>query len=120
MQNVEIDTPPAVFVVVMREALIARDIEMIIRDLRTEARVVLARTPDEATAAVPAGRIAAAFVQMDVGDFVSTELSRRVASDGGRTVLVGLEATTALPVGWSALPFPFSGDDVTSLLTASC
>ncbi len=117
MQNVEVDKPPAIFLVVMREVLIARDIEMIIRDLRIEAQVVLTRTLDEATAAVPAGRIEAAFVQMDVGDFVSTELSRRVATDGGRTVLVGLEATTVLPDGWSALPFPFSGDDVTSLLT---
>ena len=95
MQNVEVDKPPAIFLVVMREVLIARDIEMIIRDLRIEAQVVLACTLDEATAAVPAGRIEAAFVQMDVGDFVSTELSRRVATDGGRTVLVGLEATRA-------------------------
>ena len=117
MQNVEVEKPLGVFVVVVREVLIARDIEMSIRDLWAEAQIVPARTAQDALAAVPAGPIKAAFVEMDVTEFGSTELGRRVAADGGRTVLVGHEATTALPEGWTALPFPFSGEDVTALLT---
>lgn len=120
MQTLNANSPQAVVVVILREFLVARDIEMIIRNCWAEARVILARTLDEAAAAVPTGRIKAAFVQMDAEDFAASDLSRRVASDGGQTVLVGLEAAELLPQGWAALPFPFADRHVTDLLTGVC
>ena len=109
-----------VFVVVLREWLVARDIEMIIRGIATEARVILARTLDEALAAIPPGRIKAAFVQADAHDFARSDLGLRVAKDGGRTVLVGVDPVKGLPEGWAELPFPFAEQDVSALLVAGC
>ena len=117
MQPVENCSPPKVFVLVLREFLVARDIEMIIRNLWAEALVILARTLDEAVAAMPTGRIMAAFVQMDAQAFAASDFSQRVASDGGQTVLVGLEPEDALPQGWENLPFPFAERDVSDLLS---
>jgi hypothetical protein len=111
-------TPEPVFVVVLREFLVARDIEMIIRNIVAEARVILARTLDEAVAAMPQGRIKAAFVQVEAGDFAQSELGRRVATDGGRTVLVGVDPGAGVPAGWTALAFPFAESDVSALLAA--
>ena len=116
MQTVKECSPPAVVVVVLRDFLVARDIEMIIRDLWTEALVILARTLEDAAAAIPTGRIMAAFVQMDAKAFAASDFSQRVTLDGGRTVLVGLEPEDALPQGWAALPFPFAQGDVSALL----
>jgi hypothetical protein len=107
-----------VFVVVLRELLVARDIEMIIRSIAAEARVILARTLDEALAATPPGPIKAAFVQAEAEDFAQSSLGRRVATDGGRTVLVGGEPRKTLPAGWAELPFPFAERDVSALLIA--
>ncbi len=111
-------TPEPVFVIVVREWLVAQDIEMIIRGIASEALVVLARSLDEAVAAMPLGRIKAAFVQADVEVFVESDLGRRVANDGGRTVLVGVDAVNGLPDGWAELPFPFAESDVSALLIA--
>lgn len=118
MQKVCDGAPEPVFVVVLREFLVARDIEMIIRDIVVEARVILARTLDEALAAMPQGRIKAAFVQVEAQDFAQSELCRRVATDGGRTVLVGTNEATGLPAGWVELPFPFAQSDVSAVLAA--
>jgi hypothetical protein len=118
MQNLCDRSPDPVFVVVLREFLVARDIEMIIRGMAAEARVILARTLDEAIAAMPQGRIKAAFVQVDPQDFAQSALGQRVATDGGRTVLVGIESGVGLPKGWAELPFPFAESDVSALLAA--
>ncbi len=120
MRNTCEGTPDPVFVVVLREWLIARDIEMIIRGIATEARIILARTLDEAVAAMPQGRIKAAFVQADAHDFARSDLGRRVATDGGRTVLVGVDPVKGLPEGWAELPYPFAERDVSALLVADC
>jgi hypothetical protein len=116
MQTCDDNDPQALFVVILREFLVARDIEMIIRSFCSEARVILARTLDDAMAALPSGRIRAAFIQMDPKIFSETEFSQRVASDGGRTVLVGLDVDEAVPTGWATLRFPFAEHDVSALL----
>jgi hypothetical protein len=116
MQTLDDNDPQAVFVVILREFLVARDIEMIIRDFCSDARVVLARTLDDAMAALPSGKIRAAFIQMDAKAFSDSEFSQRVASDGGRTVLVGLDVDEAVPKGWATLRFPFVEQDVSALL----
>lgn len=118
MQNLCDRSPDPLFVVVLREFLVARDIEMIIRGKAAEARIILARTLDEATAAMPHGKIKAAFVQVDPQDFVRSSLGQRVATDGGRTVLVGIEPGSGVPKGWAELPFPFAESDVSALLSA--
>ncbi|TAG13245.1 MAG: hypothetical protein EAZ40_14970 [Rhodobacterales bacterium] len=116
MQNLSNRSSDPLFVVVLREFLVARDIEMIIRGMAAEARIILARTLDEAIAAMPQGRIRAAFVQIDPQDFARSSLGQRVETDGGRPVLVGVEPGDRVPKGWAELPFPFAESDVAALL----
>jgi hypothetical protein len=106
---------PAVFVLVLREYLVARDIEMIIRGLWADALVMIAGTLDEAMANLPDGKIVAAFVQEEAAAVADSDLDRKVSEDGGQTVLVGLEPGEMLPRGWAKLSFPFVEKDVQDL-----
>ena len=117
MQTSDTKAPPAIIVVILQQVLVARDIEMIVRDLRPEARVLLARTLPEAVDALPEGRIEIAFVQLDPAVVAASPLGRRAAADGGRVVVLCEEQGTRLPDGWTALAVPFASDDVASLLT---
>jgi hypothetical protein len=116
MQNPCNRSPDPVFVVVVREILVARDIEMIIREVVAGASVILAPGLEMAAEALPPGRIEAAFVQTDPQDLSRSALAQRIATDGGRMVLVGIEPDIRLPEGWARLPFPFSESDVAALL----
>lgn len=116
MDEIEVTEPQPIFVVALHEVLVARDIELVIRDTWPDACIVVAQTLDQASSSSPAGRIKAAFVQMDATSVVASCLGRRVAADGGRVVLAGAEKDQGLPEGWKALPFPFAGNDVQSVL----
>ncbi len=117
MQTVGNSTDGKLFVLVLHEDLVARDIELTIGDLYPGARVLVARSVNEAEATVPPGQIAAAFVQQDPDAIARTNLVRRVQADQGRIVLVGYEPKTDQTIpGWSVLPLPFSQDHVTAVL----
>jgi hypothetical protein len=116
MQNPQKCSPNPVFVVVVQEILVARDIEMIIRGVVPGALVLLAPGLEMAAESLPPGRIDAAFVQTDPQDLARSALGQRVAADGGRLVLVGIEPDIRAPEGWARLPFPFSESDVSALL----
>jgi hypothetical protein len=116
MRNVEIREPRGLFVVVLREVLVGRDIEMIIRDACPDAQVLVAPNLRGAEEALPEGRIRAVFVQSDADAILASPVGKRVAKDRGLVVLVGQEELPALPVGWTVLPFPFAGHDVAKLL----
>ena len=114
MQNpVSVRSP--IFVVVLDEVLVATDIELIIGDLRPDARIVVARSVERAADDTPDGRIEAAFVQGDATRFLASTIGQRVARDGGQVILVGREPSEATE-GVSVLPFPFVRDDVAALL----
>jgi hypothetical protein len=106
---------PPIFILILDEVLVARDIELIIGDVRSDAKVVVARTLEDGAAIVPPGRVEAAFVQRDAARFLASAIGRRVSGDGGRVVLVGQEPSEAMD-GVSVLPFPFARDDVAALL----
>jgi hypothetical protein len=116
MKKVELREPRALFVVVLREVLVGRDIEMIIRDSCPDAQVLVTPNLHDAEVSLPAGRIRAVFVQSNAAAILASPVGKRVANDRGMVVLVGQEMTPALPDGWTALPFPFAGDDVARLL----
>jgi hypothetical protein len=78
---------------------------------------VVALALSDAAAALPTGRIDTLFVQTDASTVAGSDLGRRVVFDGGKTVLVGQDEDHVFPPGWTALPFPFCNDHVTSLLT---
>jgi hypothetical protein len=118
MLSCETTERPAIIVVVLQELLVARDIEMIVRDARPGARVLVAQTLHEAVDSLPQGRIALAFVQVDAATIAASSLGHRVAADGGRVVVLCEEMTRRLPQGWKALPFPFVSADVASLLAS--
>jgi hypothetical protein len=120
MQTVETVKPRTVFVVVMREVLVAQDIEAILMDAAPEASVILAPTLEEAEAGLlkrKEVRVAAAFVELDPVVVSGSTLGQRVAADGGRLVLLASESTDTLPQGWTGLPFPFAEADVTAQLS---
>ncbi len=114
----ETTEPPAIIVVVLQEMLVARDIEMIVRDARPSARVLVAQTLHEAVDGLPKGRIEVAFVQVDSATIAASSLGCRIAADGGTVVVLCEEMTGRLPQGWKALPYPFASADVASLLAA--
>jgi hypothetical protein len=106
---------PPIFVVVLDEVLVARDIELIIGDVRPDARIVVARTLVDAETKLPEGRIEAAFVQRDAVRFFASALGNRVACDGGRLILVEQVLQAAVD-RVSVLSFPFSREDVEQLV----
>ncbi len=108
-----------IFIVILDEVLVAQDIELIIGDVRPDAKVVRARTLEDGIAIVPAGRVEAAFVQRDAARFLASAIGRRVAGDGGQLVLVGHEPALAAK-GVAVLPFPFARENVTALLAETC
>jgi len=117
MLELEVCEPTAIFVVVVKEVLVARDIQMIVQELRPDAHVLLAPTLREAADALPPGRIEVVFAQTDGAAVAKSGLSPRVVADKARVVLVGEEEAPGLPEGWSALPFPFFGESIASLLS---
>lgn len=116
MKEVVVREPQALFVVVLREVLVGRDIEMIIRDSCPDAHVLVTPNLRDAEVALPEGRIRAVFVQSEAAAILASSVGQRVANDRGLVVLVGQDEIPALPEGWKALPFPFAGHEVADLL----
>jgi hypothetical protein len=115
-----LDAPPPVFVVILDEVLVARDIGLIIGDLWPHARVVIARSPEQAAGLVPDGPIHAAFVQRQARQFAGSALGQRMTRDGGLVVVVGQEPAEGAEAV-TALPIPFAGADVAAVLkTLTC
>jgi ABC-type amino acid transport substrate-binding protein len=117
MKEVEVRETRALFVVVLPEILVGRDIEMIIRDACPDAQVLVTPNLRDAEKALPEGRIRAVFVQSEAAAILASSFGQRVANDRGLVVLVGQEELPELPEGWKALPFPFAGRDVAKLLS---
>ncbi len=115
MQDTSVMPPNSVFIVILDEFLVARDIEMIIGDLKPDARVVFSRGLDDAAVRALQGRVEAAFVQRDAAVFLASAMGKRVVGDGGRLIFVGQERNEA-PEGVAVLPFPFAREDVARLL----
>jgi len=116
MHSAEDHHPHTLVVMVLREVLVALDIEMTIRKICAGVQIILANSADEAAILYPEGRISAVFVQMNAADYGASPLSRRVTADGGKAVLVGYEPVVPLPQDWRALPFPFAEQDLSALL----
>jgi hypothetical protein len=106
------------FIIVLDEILVARDIEMLIGELWPDARVLVARTLIEAEAEAPEGRLVAVFVQREAAQLPATALGQRLARDGGRLVRVGWEGDV-VEDGVSILRLPFELKDVEALLAGT-
>jgi hypothetical protein len=116
MQNDMAMSRVPIFIVIIDEVLVARDIEMIIDETAPDAAVVVARTVNDPDVVVPEGRIVAAFVQGDMARFIASAIGARVLMDGAKLVLVGQEpATTTQDL--VVLPYPFAADDVADLVS---
>jgi hypothetical protein len=109
---------PPLFIIVVEEALVARDIELTILELRPEAVVIVTQSLGAAAAALPEGRLEAAFVQGDAESSFASFVGQRILRDGGHLILVGREADD-LTAGCLLLPFPFAQADVAALLSAA-
>ena len=119
MQATVVTDPTAVIVVILQEVLIALDIEMIVRESRPNAQVLVARTLGEALEILPSGRIEVAFVQLDPRTVADSALGHRIAAECGRVVVLSEDPGPRLPAGWTSLPYPFASKDVEALLTES-
>ncbi len=117
MDNAEVTVAKPIFVLVIREVLVAQDIAMVIRDLQPDAEIVMARTLDDAARGIPEGRVVSAFVQMRPAAFQQSLLAQRAMADGAKIMLVDQDdaALAALPCA-KVLRFPFTRDDVANLL----
>jgi hypothetical protein len=107
---------PDTFLIILNEVLVAKDIELTISDMRPEARMVVARSMSEVDLAEIGGELAAAFVRHDLSNADRLRIAERLQRDGGLLVFVGQEVAP-VPAGESVLPYPFSRDDVTNLLS---
>lgn len=116
MKTSEITNAAPLIAIVLPEVLIARDIAMVARSVRPSAQIFLARTLSEAAALLPEGVIEVAFIQSDAATIAASCLGQRLATDGGKVVVLCEETDSNLPQGWKALPFPFVSDDVVSLM----
>lgn len=113
MENSEVTFSKAIFVLVIREVLVAQDIAMVIRDMEPNAEIVMARTLDDAERAMPDGRVVLAFVQARPAAFQASMLAQRAIGDGAKITLVDQDEAAVAP--WPCarvLRFPFTRDDV--------
>jgi hypothetical protein len=102
------------FIVVLDEVLVARDIELIIRDTHADTKVIVARSLD-ALKDLPDGQIGAAFVQAEADQVAKSEIYKRVQGDGGRIILVGHDSDQGAD-DFLVLPLPFVQANVAALL----
>lgn len=116
MQIRDIKAQPAIVIVIQQDVLVGNDIEIIVRDVLPEARIVLAKNLHDAVDNLPQGRIEVALVQVAPATIAASPLGRRVANDGGRVVVLCEEKGGRLPQGWKALPYPFASADLAKLL----
>ena len=108
-----------IIVVVMREVLIARDIELIIGDVRPEVVVVTAQTIAEAASKIPQGAVVeTVFVSMHQAARHRSDLGAMIKAHNGRVVLLDDEIADQASPPWSVLPFPFTRDHVLAHLIA--
>ena len=118
MHQFEAEAVRHIVVIMLREALIARDIELIVQDLRPDAPVVVARTIVEVTAPLsPRDVIDIAFVDELKWAITPSDFAQRVATDRGILVLVGHEPEVVPQrPDLALLQFPFTREDVEKLV----
>jgi hypothetical protein len=99
-----------VYLVLIREVLIAQDIAETIAEHVAGAQVIVAGTAAQAiTALTPIAAVVIAFVSERPATFAQSELNRAIASRGGRVVLLGVDAELAGPSSaWDVLYQPFT------------
>ena len=110
--------PKPKFLILLTEAVVALDIEYIIRDLLPDASVFVARTPEEGGTHLAEGPVAVAFVQQDLVERLLSAIGRSLAAVAARVVFVGAE-NSGIEESVATLPFPFSREDVEALLSGT-
>jgi len=111
-------TTHAVYLIVLRQSLIAQDLSLTINDHDASAQVIITQSPQEALAALKdVLRLEAAFVSIDPGSFAKSLLDHAIAARGGRAVLMGHEAEGLGPTqDWDVLCQPFTTETALDLL----
>lgn len=106
-----------VFVIVVREALVGRDLADTIAETHPRARMVLADTLAAALVAVqPLEAVDLAFIAAEPAVFEASALAEALAARGAEVVLMGV--TNPQGVRWRILAFPFSTADVRRFIPA--
>lgn len=111
---------PDVYLVMMREVLIAQDLSLTITEFDPSARVITAADMDQALSLIaPTTSLAIAFAEVQPAPFAAHALARAIAERRGRVVLLGEQAEAVGPTqDWDVLRKPFVTDHVLSLLLA--
>lgn len=106
--------PSRVFLVLLPEVVVARDLAETLAELTPGARVVVARTVAEAGVAlsrIPA--LTCAFVALGLEQLRASGLESSILALGGRIVLVGAEPGAEIAAsGHVALDLPFDASAV--------
>ncbi len=102
--------PPACYLIVLKDYLVALDLAESISDFDAEAEIVARHSAACAIAALEAiERVAVAFVETGPDQFAASVLSGMISDRGGRVVLMGDEAESSGQArGYSVLQRPFS------------
>jgi len=119
MQDLQAESARRAVVILLSQALVARDIELMVGEMRPEAMVVVARTMRELSdALLPHVLIDVAFVDEVSAAEVLSDTTKVAHRDGLRMVLVGHD-TGAIPQrqDWVLLPHPFTNHDVAKVLS---
>ena len=102
------------YIILVSETLVAQDIAQTIADFDPGAEVILARTAEEAEAALcEIDTVAVAFIGGNPRGFVGSPVAKAIAERGGRAVLLGVEAeATGATADFDVLAQPFDTDAV--------
>jgi hypothetical protein len=111
------------FLIIGSEVLIAQDIEMTIRRLWPDAKVLFKTNLQDAESWLDsAEHLLYAFVGTHPEEIVESAIQRKVAARGGRTVMLGYDCTMKEAMGAFAfasallfLPFPFTEEHLLQL-----
>lgn len=108
-----------VFLIVVADLLVAEDLRQIILERTPAAQIIIAATPEDGLAAITLDmQVKTAVITTSSQSFASSDLAAHLAQSGTHIMLTDpWDVTAAREKGWSILPFPFTSNDVHSLLS---
>jgi len=120
MQDLQTESARRAVVILLSQALVARDIELMVGDMRPEATVIVAWTMLELTNALsPRVLIDVAFVDDISAAKALSDTTKLAHRDGRRVVLVGHDmGPIPQRKDWVLLPYPFTNHDVEKVLSS--
>lgn len=112
-------TKGATYLIVLRQAVVAQDLALMIAEYDPAAQVIVASSQELGAAALDSVQcLSHAFVAANPDKFAGSALAKAILARKGRSILLGSEAEAVGPTqDWDVLQQPFFSDAALALIT---